>query len=102
MRKIYAKEEFIILYSDERKNYTVYNTKKEWNEGHTHMNGYKQAVYLIDCELKRKVPEKVNKYFLVSLTRITRDKKYRERIQRKIDNIQAKQKYYNTPKGFHK
>lgn len=102
MRKVYAKDEFVILYSPERNNYTVYNTRKEWENGHTHINSLKQAKYLIDCCIKYKVPEKVNKYFLVSLTRITNDKKYKERIQRKIDNIASKQNYYNTPKGFHK
>ena len=100
MKKIYAKEEYIILYSEERDNYTVYNTKKKWEEGHTHINSKKQAEYLIDCCLKNKIPEKVNKYFLVSLTRITRDAKYKKKLQDKIDNIKPKQHYVNKPKGF--
>lgn len=102
MKKVYAKNEYVILYSEHNNNYTVYNTKKEWENGHTHINSFKQAQYLIDCCIKYKVPDKTNKYFLVSLTRITNDKKYRDRVQRKIDNIGAKQNYYNTPKGFHK
>ena len=101
MRKVYAKQEYIILYSEERDNYTVYNTKKEWSEGHTHINSMKQAQYLIDCCSKNKMPEKVNKYFLVSLSRITNDKKFKDRLLRRIDNIKHKDKYYNRPKGFH-
>ena len=100
LKKVYAKQHYIILYSEERDNYTVYNTKVEWERGHTHINTYKQAQYLIDCALNKKVPDKVNKYFLVSLTRIVTDKKHKEQIERKIENIQTKQHYVNKPKGF--
>ena len=100
MKKVYAKKHYIILYSEERNNYTVYNTKVEWERGHTHINTFKQAQYLIDCALNKKVPDKVNKYFLVSLSRIITDKKHKEHIERKLYNIGTKQQYYNKPKGF--
>lgn len=101
MRKVYAKEHYIVLYSDEKENYTVYNTKVEWALGHSHINSYKQATYLVDCALGKKIPQKVNKYFLVSLLRISTDKKYKEQIERKIEGIGAKQNYHNRPKQFH-
>ena len=41
MKKVYAKNEYVILYSEHNNNYTVYNTKKEWENGHTHINSFK-------------------------------------------------------------
>ena len=101
MELIYTKRNFKIFYSKEHKNYVVYNLKKEWENGHTHIDKYEQALYLIDCVIKSKIPKKVNKYFLVSLTRLAKDKKYIEKVQRIIDGEEPKQNYRNVPKQFH-
>lgn len=99
MRKIYTKEHYIILYSDRGNDYIVVNTRTEFERGHTHIKGKQSAIYLIDCAIKKKVPNNVNKYFLVSLSRIVTDKKHKERLQAKIDNYDNRQHYVNINKG---
>nr|DAZ11305.1 MAG TPA: hypothetical protein [Caudoviricetes sp.] len=59
-------------------------------------------MYLVDCILNNKIPKKVNKYFLVSLVRLSNSKKYREQIQRRIDGEVELEHYHNTPKHFRK
>lgn len=100
MQLVMTKKEFKIFYSKENDNYIVYNQKKSWEEGHTHIKKYKQALYLIDCVIKYKIPKRVNKYFLVSLMRIAKDKKYIEKIKRIINNGEPKQNYRNVPKNM--
>lgn len=100
MELVCTKKNFQIFYSKEHDNYVVYNMRKEWSEGHTHISKYDQALYLIDCVIKSKIPKKVNKYFLVSLIRIAKDEKYIEKVQRIIDGEEPKQNYRNVPKNF--
>ena len=71
MRQIYRKGEFIII-----GNFIVINTKKEFKQGHTHLNNYyaaKRAIYLVR---NHKIPSRCSKYFLVSLIRISNDRDY--------------------------
>lgn len=102
MKNICTKKHFQIFYRKEKDEYIVYNMRKKWEEGHTHIHTYKQAKYLIECELQKKVPKKVNKYFLVSLQRITKDTKYIETLQRRIDNDYNNSKYHNRPPHLRK
>ena len=67
MKKVFAKKYMVVFQREEHDEFVVYNTKKEWEEGHTHIHSYKQAMYLVDCIINNKIPKKVNKYFLVSL-----------------------------------
>ena len=97
----YTKKNFKIFYSKENNNYVVYNLKKQWETGHTHIDKYEQALYLVDCVIKGKIPKRVNKYFLVSLKRLAKDEKYIEKIQNVIDGKEPKQNYRNVPKQFH-
>lgn len=100
MEVVFRKKEYIIYHNIHDSNYIVYNTKKMWDEGHTHIHRLQQAHYLVDCCVKKKVPNRVNKYFLISLIRISKDDKYKRLIQQKLDNFQIKQNYYNRPKNF--
>lgn len=102
MDLVYTKKNFKVFYSKEHKNYIVYNMKKPFQEGHTHLQKYEQTQYAIDCVLKNKIPKKTNKYFLISLLRLTKDKKYMERLQRIIDDKEKPQHYRNVPKNFRK
>lgn len=86
--------------NDSKGEYIVYNTKKEWAEGHTHIDKYERALYLIDCCIKKKIPKKTNDYFLISLTRLTRDEKYKKQIQHILDGEEPKKNYRNVPKHF--
>lgn len=102
MKKLYAKKYLIIYHRPQQQEYIVQNTNKIWEEGHTHIKTYKQAKYLVDCELNKKVPMKVNKYFLISLQRITKDTKYYNTLQRRIDNNYNNCNYHNRPAHLRK
>ena len=101
MKKVFAKKYMVVFQREEHDEFVVYNTHKEWEQGHTHIHSYKQAMYLVDCILNNKIPKKVNKYFLVSLQRLATSKKYKEQIQRRL-NGDTKEQYHNTPKHYRK
>lgn len=101
------KKEYVILYNDYSDEYVVYNRKKQWiddegNKGHTHVKNYKEAQYLINCCIRSTIPKKVNKHFLESLIRISKDKRFIERIERILDGEEPKINYHNKPKNFRK
>lgn len=100
VKLVYQKKYLQVFHREENNEYMVVNMRKQWEEGHTHIHSYKQAQYLVDCELGKKLPNNVNRYFLVCLKRITKDTKYMEQVDRKLDNIENKDKYYNKPKNF--
>ena len=102
MKKVFARKYMVVFEREEHDEFVVYTTKKEWEEGHTHIHTYKQAMYLVDCILNNKIPKKVNKYFLVSLQRLSTSKKYREQIQRRLDGEIEVKYYHNTPKHYRK
>lgn len=100
MELIFTKKNFKVFYSKEHNNYVVYNMKKEWDNGHTHLQKYDQTLFAIDCVTKGKIPKKTNKYFLISLVRLSKDKRYIEKLQKIIDGEERKLSYRNTPKNF--
>lgn len=92
----------VILYSSAEKRYIVHNTNKSWSEGHTHIKTLKQADYICDCVIKSKVPQRVNKYFLVSIRRVATDPAYISKIDAKIKSFNGAKGYYNEPKNKRK
>ena len=72
-QKVYEKENFIILKvkSGKKIGYIAYNTKKEWEEGHTHLDSFNMAKTIIDNVLKRKKPKTKNLYLLNSHIRLS-------------------------------
>lgn len=101
MKKVFSKKYMHVFERPEQEEFVVYNSKKEWDTGHTHIHTYKQALYLVDCILNNKIPKKTNKYFLISLQRLSNSKKYKEQIQHRLDG-DYKDTYYNTPKHYRK
>lgn len=104
MQLLFSRRHMNVYYCNRNKNYIVYNTNKEWKNkngecGHTHVNTYQQALYLVDCAIHKKIPRRVNMYFLVSLIRLSTDTKYIEKIQKRIDN-EPKKSYRNVPRNF--
>lgn len=100
--KVYSKKYMQVFKNEYKEEYVVYNSKKQWEDGHTHIHTYKQALYLVDCILKSKIPKKTNKYFLVSLLRLAKDKHYIQQITNILEGNEAKQVYINTPKNLRK
>ena len=72
-QKVYEKEHFIILKvkSGKKIGYIAYNTKKEWEEGHTHLDSFNMAKTIIDNVLKCKKPKTKNLYLLNSHIRLS-------------------------------
>lgn len=94
--KIYEKKEFIIIQVKE--GYIAYNTKKSFQEGHTHLRHFEAAKTAIDLVLKKKVPKSKDGYYLTSLIRLSEDDIYINKINELIEAREQKgkkDKYYN-------
>ena len=84
-RKIYQRKEYSIYKVSN--GYIVHNTKKMFKEGHTHVNNYFKAKSIIDLAIRKKVPEKINKWEVESLIRITNDNAYRNRLRSLLEEL---------------
>ena len=97
---IYRKDEFIILKVSE--GFIVYNTKKEWENGHGHLKSLKAAKTAINLVQKGKLPRSRGFYYLTTLQRISTEEEYIERIEQLKQTRKEKgrkQTYYNVNKG---
>lgn len=95
--KIYERKEFMIFQVKE--GYVVYNTKKSFQEGHTHLKHFEAAKTAIDLVINKKVPKSTDGYYLSSLIRISDDDKYISKINELIESREKKgkkDKYYNS------
>ena len=93
-QKVYEKEHFIILKvkSGKKIGYIAYNTKKEWEEGHTHLDSFNMAKTIIDNVLKRKRPKTKNLYLLNSHIRLSDSPAYDRFINDMINARKNKKK----------
>ena len=71
---IYRRENYVILLSG--KSFVIYNMRKHFKEGHTHIKDFNMCKVLIDHSLNRKPPKTKNDYLLRSLERLTDDEEY--------------------------
>lgn len=95
--KIFERKEFIIFQVKE--GYIAYNTKKAFEEGHTHLKHFNAAKKAIDLVISKKIPKSTNVYYLTSLIRLTNDDNYVEKINELIDTRNKKgkkEKYCNV------
>lgn len=79
---LYKKREFRIYGNNDE--YIIHNSKKEFSDGHTHINNYKTAKWLINLAIHKSIPNRKKKYFLESLIRISTDNTYRNSLKREI------------------
>ena len=86
-QKVYEKEHYIILKvkSGKKIGYIAYNTRKEWEEGHTHLESFNMAKTIIDNVIKHKKPKTKNLYLLQSHIRLTDNPSYVKFINELID-----------------
>jgi hypothetical protein len=90
-----------------RKQYNVYSVEDEYivhntqmkDFAHTHIKNLKACKWLIELSLKKKVPYDINKYFLVSLSRINDNEDYLRKINDLLKNKKKKEYYFNVNKG---
>lgn len=93
--QIYSKNEFTVYRAGT--SYVVLNRKKLFKEGHTHLNSFNSAKYIIELAISQRLPNHLSTYLLTSLWRISDDDRYRDRIACLIDNkLDRRQKYTNT------
>ena len=93
-QKVYEKENYIILKvkSGKKIGYIAYNTRKEWEEGHTHLESFNMAKTIIDNVIKHKKPKTKNLYLLQSHIRLTDDPSYVKFINELVDAKKNKRK----------
>ena len=100
--KIYERNEFIILRV--KKGFIVYNTKKEFENGHTHLQSFEMSRTLIDNSIRKKRPKTNNTYLIESHIRVTKDIKYKQILEEMLeakknktkDNKYNNRSYYNA------
>ena len=86
--KIYERKEFMIF--QVREGYIVYNAKKSFQEGHTHLK------HLV---IRKKIPKSTHGYYLTSLIRLSEDDCYINKIKELMESRAQKgkkDKYYNS------
>jgi hypothetical protein len=95
--KIYERKEFMIFQVKE--GYIVYNAKKSFQEGHTHLKHFKAAKTAIDLVIRKKIPRSTQGYYLTSLIRLSDDDIYINKIKELMESRMQKgkkDKYYNS------
>jgi len=76
------KDRFIVF--QVQNGWIVYNTKKAFENGHTHLKSKCSALAAIDFVLKEKIPKRCGNYYLISLTRISDNEKYVAKVRELI------------------
>lgn len=79
--RIYRKKNFGI-YKDINDSYIIWNTEKEFNNGHIHIDNYKLAKHIIDLAINNKIPHKNRRNILILLKRISTDSYYIKKINK--------------------
>lgn len=101
--KVYQNKEFIILKvkSNKKIGFIVYNTKKEWENGHSHLNSRAISEIVIKNVIYKRKPKTNNLYVLKSHARVSNDEKYIKFIENLIEVKRSKEKnkYINRKGG---
>ena len=92
--KVYERNEFIIF--QVRNGYIAYNTKKSFEEGHTHLRCFASAKTAIDLVIRKKVPKSTDEYYLTSLMRLSKDAIYIKKIKELIYYKEKENNYYRS------
>lgn len=77
MNKILTIKHFNI-YSDGKDHFIVHNMRKPFNEGHTHINNFNTAKYIIYLALYKRIPKNkhLSIYLIDSVIRLSIDNEY--------------------------
>ena len=94
--KIYEREGYIILRV--KRGYIVYNTKKNFKNGHTHIQSFDMAKTIIDNNIRKKRPKTNSIYLIESYIRVTNDSKYKKMLEELLASKEDRtkdNKYHN-------
>ena len=101
--KIYQNKEFIILKvkSNKKIGFIVYNTKKNLENGPSHLNSRAISEIVIKNVIYKRKPKTNNLYVLKSHARVSNDEKYIKFIENLIEVKRSKEKnkYINRKGG---
>lgn len=94
----YSQHKFQVIeesYYDKKKkrngyNYILYNTKKPWEDGHTHLHSRKNCIDSIRFIHQQRVPTTHNKRYIESLIRVTEPGAYQDQLIKKLREINSK------------
>ena len=85
-QKVYGKYNFIVFKG--RNGYIVYNKRKKFEHGHTHLYSLKSCKDAIEFVARRTVPHRATSvYFITSLQRLSDDKYYIEELEEFKQNL---------------
>lgn len=76
--KVYSKKNYSIY--EAHGEYIVHNLNKPFEDGHTHINRFDTAKFLLNLALHHSVPRHVCDYFITSLLRLSDNDKYTEHL----------------------
>lgn len=79
MVRIY-KFKYYNIYSNHNNGFIVHNTMKDFQNGHTHLNNYNTAKYLIRLSYYHRIPDHLSEYIIDSLIRISNNKDYIDQL----------------------
>lgn len=82
-RQVYQKGSFKVYRVGH--NYIVHNSKYVFDDSHTHVRTLNTAKKLIHCFHKKVIPKTFSDYLLISLTRVSDDVIYNNKINSLID-----------------
>ena len=94
--KIYERDGYIILRV--KRGYIVYNTRKRFENGHTHIQSFEMAKTIIDNNIRKKRPKTNSIYLIESHIRVTNDSKYKKMLQELLASKEDRtkdNKYHN-------
>ena len=77
MQRIF-KMKYFDIYSNMNDGYIVHNTRKDFGNGHTHINNYNTAKYIAYLAFYKRLPKKghLSSYLIDSVIRISDDTTY--------------------------
>lgn len=87
----YSRHGYIVFKA--RNGWVAYNTNKRFEEGHTHLQSYHSAKDAINFCIECRVPMKASEYYLISLQRLTNNKRYYLALQQRIEQIKKNGRY---------
>ena len=67
--------------------YIVWNTEKDFQDGHTHITDLDTAKRIISLSMHKEVPKKLSRYLRISLIRLSSDSDYTARIMAGAGNL---------------
>lgn len=80
--QVFSKNRFKIYKSFN--GYVVHNSSKPFEIGHTHIENFDTAKYLVYLSDRRIVPDKLQRYLMISLIRLSNSVDYTNKLELKL------------------